>query len=113
MAFGPGETWSPELEIDQPAATLWYHSHVFGETADQVYAGLAGMIIIDDPDATSDGLPNTYGVDDIPLIIQDKAFNRDASLLYAKRGPTRMLGFRAGQIVVNGTIRPKAIVPTG
>lgn len=113
LAFGPGETWSPELDIDQPAATLWYHSHVHGQTADQVYAGLAGMIILDDPDAGSDGLPDTYGVDDIPLIVQDKAFNDDASLLYVKRGPSLMHGFRAGQILVNGAIRPSASVPSG
>lgn len=113
LAFGPGKTWSPELEIDQPAATLWYHSHVHRKTADQVYAGLAGMIIIDDPAAGSEGLPDTYGVDDIPLIIQDKAFNDDASLLYVKRGPSLMHGFRAGQIIVNGAIRPTASVPAG
>ena len=39
----PGKTWTPELEIDQPATTLWYHSHVHGQTADQVYSGLAIM----------------------------------------------------------------------
>ena len=50
LAFAPGRTWSPELEIDQPASTLWYHSHVHGRTAEQVYAGLAGMIYVDDPD---------------------------------------------------------------
>ena len=39
LAFGPGETWSPELPVDHPAATLFYHSHVHGRTADQVYRG--------------------------------------------------------------------------
>lgn len=71
------------------------------------------MIIIDDPEAGNEGLPNTYGVDDIPLIIQDKAFNDDASLLYVKQGPSLMHGFRAGEITVNGAIRPTASVPTG
>lgn len=111
LAFGPGETWSPELEIDQPATTLWYHSHVHGKTAPQVYAGLAGMIHIDDGAET--GLPQTYGVDDIPLIVQDRAFDRQGRLLYNPMGPTFMMGFRAGNIVVNGAIQPQHTVPAG
>jgi FtsP/CotA-like multicopper oxidase with cupredoxin domain len=38
----PGATWTPNWEIDQPAATLWYHPHPHGETADHVYRGVAG-----------------------------------------------------------------------
>ncbi len=112
-AFAPGETWSPELDIDQPAATLWYHSHVHGQTADQVYAGLAGMIIIDDPDAADSGLPSSYGVDELPIIVQDRAFDRRGQLFYVKRGPALMHGFRAGEILVNGAVRPVASVPKG
>jgi len=29
----PGQTWSPVLPIDQPPATVWYHSHTHGQTA--------------------------------------------------------------------------------
>ncbi|MEE9314135.1 MAG: multicopper oxidase domain-containing protein [Rhizobiaceae bacterium] len=112
-AFGPGDKWSPDLDIDQPAATLWYHSHTHGETGPQVYAGLAGMMIIDDPDAGPSGLPDTYGIDDIPLVIQDRAFDEEGQLLYIARGPMLMHGFRGGDILVNGTVRPKASVPKG
>ena len=112
-AFAPGKTWSPELQIDQPAATLWYHSHVHGKTADQVYSGLSGMIIIDDPDAGTNGLPSTYGVDDLPIIVQDRAFDEAGEFLHLKRGPSLMHGFRAGQILVNGAVRPNSSVPQG
>ncbi|MEK8229151.1 multicopper oxidase domain-containing protein [Oerskovia sp. M15] len=37
----PGQTWSPTWLVDQPAATLWYHPHLHGRTADHVYRGLA------------------------------------------------------------------------
>jgi len=112
-AFSNGKTWSPELDIDQPAATLWYHSHVHGKTAEHIYAGLAGMLIVDDPEAPATQLPQNYGVDDIPLIIQDRAFDNNAQLAYVKRGPFLMHGFRAGEIVVNGAVRPTASVPKG
>ncbi|MCB1492069.1 MAG: multicopper oxidase domain-containing protein, partial [Rhodobiaceae bacterium] len=113
LQIAPGATWTVELPIDQPAATLWYHSHVGGVTAEQVYGGLSGMIIVDDPDAGDQGLPSDYGVDDIPLVIQDRAFGPDGELVYVKRGPALMHGFRADTILVNGAVRPVAGVPAG
>ncbi len=111
--IAPGSQWSPSLEIAQPAATLWYHSHVHGQTGPQVYRGLAGMIIVDDPAAPATGLPLSYGVDDLPLIIQDRAFGRDGRLVYSTAGMAMMAGFRADQILVNGALRPQATVPAG
>jgi len=113
IEIAPGKTWQPELPVDQPAATLWYHSHVHGRTAEHVYHGLSGLIIVDDPDAPDPGLPNTYGVDDIAMVIQDRAFEPDGALLYSKRRHDQMHGFRAGTILVNGAIRPTASVPAG
>jgi bilirubin oxidase len=69
----PGGKWRPSFTIDQPAASLWYHPHPHGETLRHVYRGLVGMFIIDD-DQVPQGLPNTYGVDDIPVIISDYKF---------------------------------------
>jgi blue copper oxidase len=98
----PGTTWSPEWRIDQPAATLWYHPHLMGETAKQVYRGVAGMFILDDPESQALPLPREYGVDDIPVILQDKSFNDDRSLDTSPGliSPTGLLG---SDIFVNGT----------
>jgi FtsP/CotA-like multicopper oxidase with cupredoxin domain len=74
----PGATWSPTWTVDQPAATLWYHPHPHGQTARQVQRGLAGMFILDDENATK--LPHEYGVDDIPLIVQDRDFDGSGQL---------------------------------
>ena len=65
-----GETWTPSWTVDQPAATLWYHPHPHGETREHVRRGLAGMFIIDD--GAVEGLPSEYGVDDVPVIVQDR-----------------------------------------
>jgi blue copper oxidase len=101
----PGETWTPSWEIDQPAATLWYHPHPHGETADHVYRGIAGLFIVDDPKTSSGALPGDYGVDDIPLIIQDKRLHDDGELDFSQGfiSPTGRLG---GTILVNGTFGP-------
>ncbi|GAA2209143.1 multicopper oxidase domain-containing protein [Nonomuraea monospora] len=94
----PGGTWTPHWTIDQPAATSWYHPHPHGETAGHVYRGLAGMFIIDDGDTPE--LPGEYGVDDVPLILQDRDQAGDADVL----GGT--FGILGDRMLVNGTYAP-------
>jgi FtsP/CotA-like multicopper oxidase with cupredoxin domain len=111
QTIAPGETWSPTWTIDQPAATLWYHPHPHPETEDQVYRGLVGMFILDDPEAEALALPDDYGVDDIPLILQDKKFEDDGSLDFSK-GPISPTGLLGDEILVNGTHDPHLEVTT-
>ncbi len=105
QTIAPGESWSPSWTIDQPAATLWYHPHPHSQTEDQVYRGLVGMFILDDADAAEPALPRDYGVDDIPLIIQDKKLEDDGSLDFSK-GPISPTGLLGDEILVNGTHDP-------
>ena len=97
------EIWEPVFSIDQPAATLWFHPHVIGTTAIQVYYGLAGLLIVEDENAKSLNLPDEYGVNDIPLIIQDRSFSEDGSFLYYDN---MMDGAYGDHILVNGAITP-------
>lgn len=101
----PGETWSPAWEINQPAATLWYHPHLDGKTADHVYRGAAGMFILDDDEARDAGLPDDYGIDDVPLIVQDKRFASDGSLDHSAPFMSNV-GVLGDEILVNGTHDP-------
>ncbi|MGR3570470.1 multicopper oxidase family protein [Brevirhabdus sp.] len=112
LAFDTQETWTPELPIDQPATTLWYHSHVHGKTAEQVYRGLAGLILVEDPDI-ADPLPRDYGQNDFPLIIQDRSFDSSGRMTYDLGMMGRMAGFQGSEMLVNGAIRPRLSVPAG
>ena len=107
----PGATWRPVLTVDQPAATLWYHPHPHQDTGRQTYLGLAGLMIIDDGDDR--GLPHDYGVDDLPLIIQDREFDDDGSLGYDPGQLGTVYGVRGDTVIVNGAITPTARVPAG
>jgi FtsP/CotA-like multicopper oxidase with cupredoxin domain len=99
-----GGRWSPEWRIDQPAATLWYHPHPHGRTADHVYRGLAGLFLLDEPAADA-GLPSEYGVNDIPVILQDKRFDGDGSLDMS--APLfSAVGQLGDTMLVNGTYNP-------
>jgi blue copper oxidase len=109
----PGGSWRPVLRIDQPPATAWFHPHAHHDTGRQVYMGLAGMIIIDDGSDARLGLPRAYGVDDLPIILQDRSFDTDGSLDY-DIGPLDIAyGVRGDTIIVNGAIAPVAKVPPG
>ncbi|WP_204808539.1 multicopper oxidase family protein [Mycobacterium riyadhense] len=102
----PGKTWSPHWTIDNRAATLWYHPHTLGKTAQQVYSGLAGVFLIDDENTDSLGLPNTYGVDDVPLVVQDRSFDADGHLTYVRNRSQHNFGAMGDNILVNGTRGP-------
>jgi FtsP/CotA-like multicopper oxidase with cupredoxin domain len=108
----PGAAWRPTLAIDQPAATLWYHPHPHHDTGRQVYLGLAGLIIVED--GTDLGLPDRFGVDDLPLIIQDRVIDEtDGTIGYDVDQLDVVYGVRGDTVIVNGAITPTARVPVG
>ena len=41
-------------------------------------------------------IPKTYGIDDVPLVIQDRSFSRDGSLRYISYMHDRMAGVQGG-----------------
>jgi len=102
-----GETWGDGFATFQypnlnRASTIWYHDHAMGMTRLNVYAGPAGFFIIrGGPDdmvldnrykkatpavlpgpAPSIGDPAGMTYYEIPIAIQDRAFNEDGSLFY-------------------------------
>ena len=100
-------TWKPNFTIEQPAATLWYHPHLMHKTGEQVYEGLAGMFIIDDEYSQSLNIPKDYGVNDIPIIVQDKRFTSKGQIPYNLNMQDLMNGFMGDTVVINGTINPQ------
>jgi blue copper oxidase len=103
-----GESKIIEFKVDQEASTLWFHPHPQGKTSEQVYKGLAGLIFIDDENSKSLGLPSDYGVNDIPLIIQDKKFDDQKQLNYQEAKNED--GTIGDALLINGTLNPKLTV---
>lgn len=106
----PGETKHIDFTVDQPAATLWLHAHPCPSTAEQVWHGLAGMVLVTDDQEAKLPFPRNYGVDDIPLVLQDRRFHENNQWDYNQdydpdgvQGPTAM---------INGTVNPYFDVTT-
>lgn len=74
MTIEPDSTKTIDFNVENEAATLWYHPHPHGLTSPQVYEGLAGMVFVEDEnsDRLKEYLPDEYGVDDIPAVVQDR-----------------------------------------
>jgi bilirubin oxidase len=94
----PSTSWTPSFKIRNQAGTFWYHPHGAGQTDPQVSKGLAGLFIIHDADELALNIPQTYGVDDIPIIIQSKEFDILKQIAIAGEMDTALF--------VNGTLDP-------
>jgi spore coat protein A, manganese oxidase len=105
------------------SAPFWYHDHSFGVTRLDVGMGLAGFSILRDPnnplDSASSPLPK--GEFEVPLIIQDRSFRTDGSILYPPGGipgvgqnpdinPYWQLTVHGDTNVVNGKVWPNMTV---
>ncbi|OOF58621.1 multicopper oxidase domain-containing protein [Rodentibacter myodis] len=104
-----GESWSPIVPIEQPATTCWYRSATLANSAYQTYRGLVGMWLIEDEQSLKSPLPRKYGVDDIPLILQDMELNGDGLQLFKQNQPH----FVGNRLLVNGLEAPYLEVPRG
>jgi FtsP/CotA-like multicopper oxidase with cupredoxin domain len=96
----PGETLVYEFEVLNRAGMSIYHPHPHEITAKQVYNGLAGAILINDQEEAALELPS--GEYEIPIVIQDRLFDGQNQLVYARSMHDRMMGFYGDRILVNG-----------
>ncbi len=103
--INPSKSWSARYRVKQKACTNWYHPHLMGKTADHVYKGLAGLIIIEDSESKALDLPKRYGVDDIPLVLQDRKFI-DGQIDYSPSMREVMRGYIGDTFITNGVIEP-------
>ncbi|MHC5024093.1 MAG: multicopper oxidase domain-containing protein [Planctomycetota bacterium] len=104
----PGEMVQYVYNNDQLGATIWYHDHALGITRLNVQMGLAGAYVIQDATDLSVNLP--AGEFDVPLILQDRTFNRDGTISYPPVWQDHFFGEFA---LVNGTVQPFLQVTRG
>jgi spore coat protein A, manganese oxidase len=98
---------------DQPATLMWYHDHYMGATRMNVVAGLAGGYLLRDSFDTGSNplLPGPLGIYELLMVVQDRMFNSNGSLLYpvapaSTNGPW-IAEYFGDVMLVNGKIWPK------
>src|SRR4051794_8105902 len=92
-----GQTKTYEFPNNQESRTLWYHDHSVHHTAENAYMGLAAMYLMSDE--LEDRLPIPKGSYDLPMVIADKMFAANGSLMYDDEGHSGLYG---DVMLVNG-----------
>jgi blue copper oxidase len=106
QVIAPGGRWDASFTVANPASTSWFHPHVHRVTGRQVVSGLAGLLIVDDALLAPAALPDTWGVDDLVLVLQDKRFTSSGQIDYTLTASDRLIGYTGDTLLVNGTIGP-------
>jgi spore coat protein A, manganese oxidase len=102
--FDPGQSRTYTYDLtenggNERGAMQWYHDHRMNETGMNVWQGLTGLFIIDDP-ADPSGLPS--GDYELPLVVADRQFDADNQLQYSY-DPAGVAG---DKVLVNGVYQP-------
>lgn len=108
VSVDPGGTFDYEYQLpeDHPPGVYWYHPHHHGMVADQIFAGLFGAIIVEDPepiessvervlvisDTTLDGLGN---IPEVPAM--DRMMGREGELILVNGQSNPQFSARPGQ----------------
>ncbi|MGM3173144.1 multicopper oxidase CueO [Dickeya lacustris] len=109
----PGARWTTSFRVEQPAATAWFHPHTHGTTGRQVAMGLGGLILIQDATSRALPLPSQWGVDDIPLVLQDKRLGSDGQIDYQLDVMSAAVGWFGDLMLTNGVRYPQHQAPRG
>ena len=71
------------------------------------------MFIIDDDESGTLGLPSQWGVDDIPIILQDRRFTADGNFFHRFNLAAVTTGYVGDHMLVNGANYPAATTGRG
>jgi FtsP/CotA-like multicopper oxidase with cupredoxin domain len=96
--IAPGQSRTYDYPNNQQGATLWYHDHSHHLEAENVYKGLHGFYIIDDPAEASLELPS--GEFDVPIMLRDAQLDANGALVWPSIPPDRTT------ILANGVVTP-------
>ena len=104
VTVNPGSTFDYDYQLppDHPSGMFWYHPHHHGIVADQIFGGLYGAIIVDEPEGELGSIPISR---ERVLVISDISLNASGSI----RPPSAMARLRGREgdlVLVDGQFAP-------
>jgi FtsP/CotA-like multicopper oxidase with cupredoxin domain len=108
ISVEPGSTFDYEYALPQghPPGVYWYHPHHHRTVADQIFAGLFGAIIVEDPDPIETSRErvlvvsdtNLDGLGNIPTVpAMERIMGREGQLILVNGQSTPLLTARPGE----------------
>jgi FtsP/CotA-like multicopper oxidase with cupredoxin domain len=105
VAAGDSFDYQYELPANHPPGVYWYHPHHHGFVADQVFGGLYGAIIVEDPDPIPASRERVLVISDITL--------DSSGTIPAATAMEKMSGRQGDLVLVNGQLNPTMIARPG
>jgi FtsP/CotA-like multicopper oxidase with cupredoxin domain len=105
VAAGDSFDYQYELPANHPPGVYWYHPHHHGFVADQVFGGLYGAIIVEDPDPIPASRERVLVISDITL--------DSAGTIPAATAMEKMSGREGDLVLVNGQLTPSMTARPG
>lgn len=101
VSVDPGGSFDYEYKLpeDHPSGVYWYHPHHHGMVADQIFAGLFGAIIVEDPEPIESSVERV-------LVISDTTLDGLGNIPEVP-AMERMMGREGELILVNGQTNPE------
>jgi bilirubin oxidase len=100
QAVGPGDRYTVEFTVRNPAGTYLYHPHPHRITGRQTYYGLAGLLVVREPRERDAGLPGPEH--ELALVLQDRRFGAGNQLVFKRMMMDDMNGVLGERVLVNG-----------
>jgi len=102
-------TYNFTIPQNHPAGTFWYHPHLHGLVAKQVFWGLGGLFIVR---GELDEIPEIEAAQEELLVLQDFALDSGGQVITPH--PMEQMHGREGQLItVNGKVNPILSIPSG
>jgi len=100
VSVDPGTSFNYEYRLppDHPPGVYWYHPHHHGNVADQIFGGLYGAIIVQDPQPVPVSRERVLVISDISLT--------GGGSIAAVSAMEKMMGREGNLVLVNGQLNP-------
>nr|WP_263858110.1 multicopper oxidase family protein [Waterburya agarophytonicola] len=102
-------TYEFQIPNNHPSGTFWYHPHLHGLVAEQLFGGLAGLFIVRGKD---DEIPELKAAQEEFLVLQDFSINADGKRTNSAH-MSLMMGREGELIAINGRINPSIALSKG
>jgi FtsP/CotA-like multicopper oxidase with cupredoxin domain len=112
LTVPPGGSFSYEFTLakDHPAGLFYVHPHHHGHSADQVFGGLGGALLVR---GDLDRIPEVAAASESVLVLKDFASADGTAEAGMGMGMERMLGREGPLLTVNGELNPGLAIPSG
>lgn len=106
--LAPGESYTHEYDLNfqEPGVLAFYHPHLHGLAAEQVWAGLAGALVVEDADAVLAPYETHL------LVLKDVGLSGSAPAPHAPP-MDYMVGKEGNIVTVNGLLNPQLAMKAG